>query len=266
MLVYCLDEEKYLCVVNAANSDKDYEWILSHQDSFDVSVENQSDSYTQLALQGREAEAILQPLTGINLEEMKTFRTARGSVAGVGALVSRTGYTGEDGFEIYTLSENPSKIWDALLEEGEARGLLPIGLGARDTLRLEATLMLYGNDIDETTTVLEAGLSWLVKFKKGDFLGREALLRQKEEGLRRKLVGFEIVGRGIARPDYSVFINGEKISDVNSGSYSPYLKKSIGLTYLPIEHTEEGTEFEVEIRENLVKAKVIPLPFYKRDY
>ena len=266
MLVYCLDEEKYLCVVNAANSDKDYEWILSHKSDFDVSVENQSDSYTQLALQGREAEAILQPLTGINLEEMKTFRTARGSVAGVGALVSRTGYTGEDGFEIYTQSENPAKIWDALLEEGEARGLLPIGLGARDTLRLEATLMLYGNDIDETTTVLEAGLGWLVKFKKGDFLGREALLKQKEEGLHRKIVGFKILGRGIARPHYSVFVNSEKVSEVNSGSYSPYLKKSIGLTYLPIEHTEEGTELDVEIRGSLVKAKVIPLPFYKRDY
>jgi aminomethyltransferase len=266
MLVYCLNEERYLCVVNAANSDKDYEWILSHKGDFDVDVENQSDSYTQLALQGREAEAILQPLTGINLEEMKTFRTARGSVAGVGALVSRTGYTGEDGFEIYTQSQDPAKIWDALLEEGEARGLIPIGLGARDTLRLEATLMLYGNDIDETTTVLEAGLGWLVKFKKGDFLGREVLLKQKEEGLQRKIVGFEVLGRGIARPHYPVFIDGKKVSEVNSGSYSPYLKKNIGLTYLPIEYTEDGTEFDVEIRGTFVKAKVIPLPFYKRDY
>lgn len=266
MLVYCLDENKYLCVVNAANSDKDYKWILSHQGGFDVSVDNQSDIYTQLALQGREAEPILQSLTGINLAEMKAFRAARGSVAGVGALVSRTGYTGEDGFEIYTQSAKPEKIWDALLESGKSHGLLPIGLGARDTLRLEANLMLYGNDIDETTTVLEAGLGWLVKFKKGDFLGREVLLKQKEEGLQRKIVGFEILGRGIARPHYSVYINGEKVSEVNSGTYSPYLKKSIGLTYLPIEHTDEGTEFEVEIRGHLVKAKVIPLPFYKRDY
>ncbi len=266
MLVYCLDEKKYLCVVNAANSDKDYEWILNHKGGFDVSVENQSDSYTQMALQGREALAILQSLTGINLEEMKAFRAARGSVAGVGVLVSRTGYTGEDGFEIYTQSANPEKIWDALLEAGKTRGLLPIGLGARDTLRLEANLMLYGNDIDETTTVLEAGLSWLVKFKKGDFLGREVLFRQKEEGLRRKICGFEVLGRGIARPHYSVFINGEKVSEVNSGSYSPYLKKSIGLTYLPIEHTKEGTEFAVEIRGSFVEARVIPLPFYKRDY
>lgn len=266
MLVYCLDEEKYLCVVNAANSDKDYEWIRSHAGGFDVSVENQSDTYTQLALQGREAESILQPLTGINLEEMKTFRAARGSVAGVGALVSRTGYTGEDGFEIYTQSENPAEIWDALMEKGNARGIRPIGLGARDTLRLEANLMLYGNDIDETTTVLEAGLAWLVKFKKGDFLGREALLKQKEEGMRRKIAGFEVLGRGIARPHFPVFVDGAKVSEVRSGSYSPYLKKSIGLTYLPIEHTDEGTVFEVEIRGSLVEARVIPLPFYKRDY
>jgi aminomethyltransferase len=266
MLVYCLDEKKYLCVVNAANTDKDFEWIVNHKSDFDVSVENQSDSYTQLALQGRKALTILQPLTGINLEELQVFRAARGSVAGVGALVSRTGYTGEDGFEIYTQSENPEKIWNAILDEGEAQGLLPIGLGARDTLRLEATLMLYGNDINETTTVLEAGLGWLVKFKKGDFLGRDVLLKQKEEGLSRKIVGFEVLERGIARPHYSVFIEGDKVSEVTSGTYSPYLKKSIGLTYLPIEHTEADTEFEIEIRGKRVRARVIPLPFYKRDY
>ncbi len=266
MLVYCLDEEKYLCVVNAANTDKDFEWILDHKNDFDVTVENQSDSYTQLALQGRKALTILQPLTGVNLEELQAFRAARGSVAGVGSLVSRTGYTGEDGFEIYTQSEKPEKIWNAILDEGKAQGLLPIGLGARDTLRLEATLMLYGNDIDETTTVLEAGLGWLVKFKKGDFLGRDVLLKQKEEGIARKISGFEILGRGIARPHYSVFIEGDKVAEVRSGTYSPYLKKSIGLTYLPIEHTEVDTEFEIEIRGKRVKAKVIPLPFYKRDY
>lgn len=266
MLVYCLDEEKYLCVVNASNTDKDFEWILSHKGSFDVTVANQSDSYTQLACQGRKALSILQPLTGVNLAELQPFRAARGSVAGVGVLVSRTGYTGEDGLEIYTQSENPVQIWDAILDEGKAHGLLPVGLGARDTLRLEANLMLYGNDIDETTTVLEAGLGWLVKFKKGDFLGRDALLKQKEEGLKRKIVGFEILGRGIARPHYSVFVKGEKVSEVTSGTYSPYLKKSIGLTYLPVEHTEVDTEIKVEIRGRLIEAKVIPLPFYRRDY
>ncbi len=156
-------------------------------------------------------------------------------------------------------------MWDAILERGKAFGLLPIGLGARDTLRLEATLMLYGNDIDDTTTVLEAGLSWLVKFKKGDFLGREALLKQKEEGLQRKLVGFDVIGRGIARPHYPVFVQGERTSEVTSGTYSPYLKKSIGLAYLPIHFTETDTVIEVEIRGKCVEAKVVPLPFYKRD-
>ena len=199
------------------------------------------------------------------MAEMKSFHAARGSVAEVGVLVSRTGYTGEDGFEIYTQSENPEKMWDAILERGQAFRLLPVGLGARDTLRLEATLMLYGNDIDDTTTVLEAGLGWLVKFKKGDFLGREALLKQKEEGLQRKLVGFEIMGRGIARPHYSVFVQGEKISEVTSGTHSPYLKKGIGLAYLPIHFTETDTVLEIEIRGRRVKAKVVPLPFYKRD-
>jgi aminomethyltransferase len=265
LLVYCLNEQRYLLVVNAANADKDYQWVIDHKDGFNVTVENQSASYTQLAIQGPKALEILQPLTGIELAEMKTFQAAHGSVAEVGALVSRTGYTGEDGFEIYTQSENPEKIWDAILERGKAFGLLPVGLGARDTLRLEATLMLYGNDINDTTTVLEAGLSWLVKFKKGDFLGREALLKQKEEGLQKKLAGFEVLGKGIARPHYPVFVQGEKTSEVTSGTYAPYLKKSIGLAYLPIRFTEIDTVIEIEIRGKRVEAKVVPLPFYKRD-
>jgi aminomethyltransferase len=151
------------------------------------------------------------------------------------------------------------------MEEGDSFELLPVGLGARDTLRLEAKLMLYGNDIDESTTVLEAGMRWLVKFKKGDFLGRDALLKQKEEGVRKKIVGFELLGRGIARPHYSVFVEDEKVSEVRSGSFSPFFQKSIGLTYLPIENTEIGTEFAVEIRDKQVKAKVVPTPFYKRE-
>lgn len=208
---------------------------------------------------------ILQPLTKINLEEMNIFGVSWGNVAGEDTIVSRTGYTGEDGFEIYTLSQNPDKIWDAILEEGKAFDVLPVGLGARDTLRLEARLMLYGNDIDETTTVLEADLSWLIKFKKGNFLGRDALLKQKEEGIKRKIIGFEILDRGIVRSHYHVFVDGEKVSEVSSGSFSPFLKKSIGLTYLPIEHTEIGTEFEIEIRGNRVKAVVVPTPFYKRN-
>ena len=264
LLVYCLSPDEYLLVVNASNTDKDYEWILSHKKGFTVEVNNASDDYTQLALQGPRALDILQPLTEIALAEMKSFRSRWGEIAGEEVLVSRTGYTGEDGFEIYTLSAQPEKIWEAILEQGQGSGLVPIGLGARDTLRLEATLMLYGNDIDETTTVYEAGLGWLVKFKKGDFLGREALLKQKEEGITRKLVGFEILGAGIARSHYPVFIQGEKVSEVTSGSYSPYLKKSIGLTYLPSTSTEIGTEFEVGIRDSKTKAQVVSTPFYKR--
>ena len=265
LLVYYLDQDTYLLVVNAANTDKDFQWISSHQKGFDVDVQNKSGGYTQLALQGPEASDILKPLTQIDLGEMSSFEVQRGSVAGVEAIVSRTGYTGEDGFEIYTLAQDPEKIWDALLEEGKTYGIQPIGLGARDTLRLEARLMLYGNDIDESTTVLEAGMRWLIKFKKGEFLGREALLRQKEEGIKRKIVGFELLEKGIARPHHPVYVEDEKVSEVRSGSYSPYFQKSIGLTYLPVEHAEIGTEFSIEIRGKRVKAKVVPTPFYKRE-
>jgi aminomethyltransferase len=264
LLVYCMAQGKYLLVVNCANSDKDYEWILSHKEGYDVEVENKSDDYTQLALQGPSALEILKPLVNVNIEEMKSFGSSRGEIEGEEVLVSRTGYTGEDGFEVYTLSSRPEKIWDAILERGKTFGVVPVGLGSRDTLRLEAKLMLYGNDIDETTTVLEAGLGWLVKYKKGEFIGREALLAQKEDGIKRRLIGFELMERGIARPLYPVFVEGKKVSVVNSGTFSPYLKKSIGLTYLPVEYKEVGTEFEVGIRDKKVKARVVATPFYKR--
>jgi aminomethyltransferase len=264
LLVYFLSDKEYLLVVNASNVEKDHAWILGHAESFDVTVENKSAEYSQMALQGPAAEKILRGLTDVAIDELKAFQYTMGQVAGEEALVSRTGYTGEDGFEIYTMSETPHKIWDAVLESGKHYGCLPIGLGARDTLRLEACLMLYGNDIDETTTVLEAGLRWLIKFKKGDFLGRDVLLKQKEEGINKKIVGFEIVERGIARPHYPVYIKGEKISEVRSGTYSPFLKKSIGLTYLPVEFAEEGTEIAIEIRGKKVNAVVVPMPFYKR--
>jgi aminomethyltransferase len=265
LLVYFLDSGKYLLVVNCANSDKDYEWILSHKEGYDVEVENKSDDYTQIALQGPSALEILKPLVDVNIEEMNTFGSRWGEIEGEEVLVSRTGYTGEDGFEVYTLSSRPEKIWDAILERGKTIGVVPVGLGARDTLRLEAKLMLYGNDIDETTTVLEAGLGWLVKYEKGEFLGREALLAQKEDGIKRRLIGFELMERGIARPLYPVFVEGKKVSVVNSGTFSPYLKKSIGLTYLPVEYKETGTEFEVGIRDKKVKARVVSTPFYKRS-
>ncbi len=266
LLVYCLDETRYLLVVNAANTEKDFQWVRSFSQKFGVKVENVSESYSQLALQGRKAAQIMKMLTSTDLEQLGPFDVMFTEVAGIESMVSRTGYTGEDGFEIYTQSRTPGVIWEALLKKGKPHGLLPVGLGARDTLRLEASLMLYGNDIDDTTTVLEAGLRWLIKFKKGDFLGRDALLAQKEQGLQRKLMGFELTERGIARPHYPVWVGSEKVSEVTSGTFSPFLKKSIGLAYLPMAAAEPDTELRIEIRGKQVAAQVVPLPFYKRDY
>ena len=266
LLVYCLSVlDRYLLVVNAANTDKDFTWIKEKGAGFKARVTNESDRYSQLALQGPLAQEILQPLTAIDLGQMKSFNYAYGQVAGIDSLVSRTGYTGEDGFEIYTTSETPEVIWKAIVARGEPLGLQPVGLGARDTLRLEAKLMLYGNDISDKTTVLEADLKWIVKFQKGDFLGKVALEQQLAEGLKRKLVGFEVVDKGIARPHYPVYMGGQKVSEVCSGSYGPYVKKAIGLVYLPIEATAIGTEFEIGIRDKMAKARVVPTPFYKRE-
>lgn len=266
LLIYCLSvPDKYLLVVNAANIDKDFAWVKEKATPFRVKVFNRSDEHSQLALQGPLAREILQPLTDIDLSQMKPFTFAFGQVASIECLVSRTGYTGEDGFEIYTLAENPEVIWKAIMAEGEPKGLLPVGLGARDTLRLEAKLMLYGNDISDKTTVLEADLKWIVKFQKGDFIGKAALEKQEQEGLRRKLIGFEVIDKGIARPHYPVFIKGEQVSEISSGTFAPYLKKAIGLTYLPVEHTEIGTEFEIGVRDRKLKTRVVPTPFYKRE-
>jgi len=264
MLVYCIGPEEYFLVVNAANDDKDFAWIAGHTEGFDVKVEHQSDAYSQLALQGPLAEAILQPLTGIDLASMRSFRWAKGQVLGKDCLVSRTGYTGEDGFEIYTMDPDPGILWASLIEKGGPQGLQPVGLGARDTLRLEAKLMLYGNDISDTTTVLEADLKWIVKLQKGDFLGKPVIEKQLAEGLTRKLVGFELAEPGIARPHYPVFYKGERVGEVASGTFSPFLRKAVGLVYLPIEGTDVGTEFEIEIRGKRTQARVIPTPFYKR--
>ena len=263
ILVYCLGPEEYLLVVNAANTDKDYGWVTAHTADFDVAVENASDRFSQLALQGPRAQEILQTLTDIELARLESFWAARGRVAGFDALVSRTGYTGEDGFEIYTTAEHPVAILEEILKAGQPMGLLPVGLGARDTLRLEAKLMLYGNDIDETTTVLEADLKWLIKFKKGDFLGRDFLEKQLAAGIKRKLVGFELLERGIPRPHYPVFAGGLEAGRVTSGTFSPFLKKSMGLVYLPVEFTKIGTKIEIGIREKRVNAEVVLTPFYK---
>lgn len=265
LLIYCMGQDDYFLVINAANTDKDFAWIAGHTDGFDVKVENVSDAYSQLALQGPLAEKILQPLTDIDLAAMKSFTWRKGEVAGKDCLVSRTGYTGEDGFEIYTEEPAPQIIWEKLISTGSPLGLLPIGLGARDTLRLEARLSLYGNDISDKTTVLEADLKWICKFQKGDFIGKPVLDKQLAEGLTRKIVGFELRGPGVARPHHPVYYKGQKVSEVSSGTFAPFLKKSLGLVYLPIEATAVGTEFEIGIRDKMVKAVVVPTPFYKRS-
>lgn len=264
MLVYRLAPDRFLLVVNAANVDKDFSWVDGHKGGFQVEVENASDAYSQLALQGPRAEKILQPLTDIPLNELRPFWVGTGRVAGIDAFVSRTGYTGEDGFEIYTPSPEPRAMWEEIMARGRDDGLLPVGLGARDTLRLEAKLMLYGNDIDETTTVLEADLKWIVKFKKGGFVGKDILERQLAEGIKRKLAGFELVDRGIPRPHYPVYSGGQPVGRVTSGTFSPFLKKSLGLAYLPVELTSVGTELEIGIRDKRARANVVPTPFYKR--
>jgi aminomethyltransferase len=207
---------------------------------------------------------VLQSLTGVDLRSVRTYTFAHGEVAGVRAMISRTGYTGEDGFELFVPPNAAERVWMAVLDAGKAINLLPAGLGARDTLRLEAAMRLYGQDIDETTSVLEAGLGWVIGWDKGEFIGREALVQQKQAGIGRSLVGFELVDPGIARHGYEVFVDGEKVGLVTSGTQTPFLKKAIGMAYLPANRRSPGTEFEIDIRGRRARARVVPLPFYKR--
>lgn len=265
LLVYKFKNDHYLLVVNASNKDKDFDWCLKNKSGFDVEVIDRSPEYGQIALQGPEAEKILQPLTDVKLSDIKYYWFTTGKVNGAECIVSRTGYTGEDGFEVYCGLGDAVGIWKAMMKEGAKYGIKPAGLGARDTLRLEAKMALYGNDIDNTTTVLEAGLGWILKLDKGEFNGKDALIKQKEQGLKRKLVGFEMVDKGIARHGYDVVKDGRKIGYVSSGSYAPFLKKNIGLAYLPAEMTEIGTEFQIDIRGKNHKAVVVKTPFYKRQ-
>ncbi|MCK4763420.1 MAG: glycine cleavage system aminomethyltransferase GcvT [Candidatus Aminicenantes bacterium] len=267
LLVYMMNEEEYLLVVNAANLEKDFKWMQDKAGHFDVKIENLSDDYTQIAVQGPNAEKLLSEFTDTDLRAIKYYRFENGKVNGVAAIISRTGYTGEDGFEIYFVSEKDtaSAMFLELAEKGKKYDIIPAGLGARDTLRLEAKMSLYGNDIDDSHTVLEADLGWILKFKKGDFIGKEALLKQKEAGIKRKLIGFELTGKGIARHGYPIYVDGREFGIVTSGTYAPFLKKPIGLTYLPIEKCETGSEFQVEIRGKKVSAEVVETPFYKRQ-
>lgn len=264
LLVYRFPEGRWMLVPNGANREKDYEWVAGHA-APDTKVTNVSDDYVLLALQGPAALKVLRGLTETELEPMRPFRHKPAVVAGRDCVVSRTGYTGEDGFEIYIEAGHAAPLWDALLEAGQAEGILPCGLGARDLLRLEAALCLYGNDIDETTTPIEAGLGWLVKLDKGDFLGREILARQKEEGPQRKLCGFQVTGKGIARPGYPVRIGGQEVSTVTSGTHSPVVGAAIGMAYLPAGRAEPGTSVEVLVRNRPVPCEVVKIPFYRRS-
>jgi aminomethyltransferase len=264
LLVYKRDENDYLIVVNAANIEKDYDWMLKH--SFgDVEISNISSQVAQLALQGPLAEKILQKLTDFHLPDIKYYWFRQDvPVAGIPALVSRTGYTGEDGFELYVDKDLAIDLWQKILEAGKEEGVVPVGLGARDTLRFEARLPLYGQEINETITPIEAGLGFFVKLDKGDFIGRDVLAKQKEEGAPRKLVGFEMIERGIPRTHYEVQVEGKRIGEVTSGTFSPTLKKNIGLAILSAEHAQLGNELDILIRNKRVKAVIVPTPFYKR--
>jgi aminomethyltransferase len=265
LLVYRLMPAHFMLVVNAGNIAKDYAWIAQQISGFaDAVAVDASSRYALLALQGPAAESILQSLTGVNLQEIRYYWFAHGEVAGVRATISRTGYTGEDGFEVFVPPQAADRVWSAILEAGKVAGAVPCGLGARDTLRLEAAMRLYGNDIDDTTTPLEAGLSWVVGWNKDDFVGAAALRAQKESGVQRCLVGFEMVDPGIARQGYDVYVGSAKAGRVTSGTQTPYLKKAIGMTYLPIAHSALDTEFEVDIRGRRARARVVPMPFYKR--
>ncbi|RST61427.1 glycine cleavage system aminomethyltransferase GcvT [Siminovitchia terrae] len=266
LLVYKLGEEEYFLVVNAANTEKDFDWLKKHIVG-DVSVENVSDQYALIAIQGPKAQSILQKLSkDTDLNDISFFKFKQDvDLDGVGALVSRTGYTGEDGFEIYCHADDAEKLWSTLLEIGKDEGIVPCGLGARDTLRFEAGLPLYGQELSPEITPLEAGLGFAVKLnKEADFIGKEALKKQKEQGVERKLVGVEMIDRGIPRTGYRVFSGDNEIGYVTSGTQSPTLKKNIGLVLISSNYTEEGNEVEIEVRKKRLKAKVIQTPFYKR--
>ncbi len=266
VLTYKLADGHFMLVVNASNIIKDFTWIAEHIAGHgDVVAVNTSSRYALLALQGPAAREVLQGLTGANLSDLKYYWFTTGEVASVRCTISRTGYTGEDGFELFVPPASAERVWDAVLQAGRGAGVIPAGLGARDTLRLEAGMRLYGNDMDETTTVLEADLGWIVGWKKPEFLGSDVLQAQRANGAPRRLVGFETLDRGIARHGYDVFIDDARVGTVTSGTQTPYLKKAIGMAYLPADRAAAGTEFDIDVRGRRVRAGVVSMPFYKRD-
>jgi aminomethyltransferase len=268
VVVHRLGEDEYLLVINAGTREKDFNWVRDNTRQFDCKVENLSDHFTQIAIQGPKAVNLLQKLTDADLSAVKFYWVTRGTVCGLkSTLIARTGYTGEDGFEIYVPAddETSARVWNEVLEAGKEFGVVPCGLGARNTLRLEAKLPLYGHEISDTINVWESGLDRFCKLEKPDFMGRAALEKAKAEGLKRTLVGLEMVERGIARDGYRVLDDGGGgIGYVTSGSPAPYLKKNIALAYVPPDFAVLGTELKVEIRGQGVKAAVVPTPFYKK--
>jgi len=300
LLVYRFDQGKLLLVVNAGTTDKDWDWITGIADrgfrnadfegagaetetGFDdsanenpqsairnphfpnVTLTNASADYCQIAVQGPEAVDILKTLTDTNLDEIKYYHFTTGRVDGVESIISRTGYTGEDGFEVYADSKYAEQLWKKLLEAGASVGILPCGLAARNTLRLESAMSLYGHELSDDITPLEANLGWITKLNKGDFIGSDALKEKKERGLTRRIVGFEMTQPGIARDGHDVFIDDKRVGYVTSGSPAPFLKKNIGLAFLPVEFANDGQEIKIDVRGKHLSAKVVPTPFYKRQ-
>jgi aminomethyltransferase len=264
LLVHRISPTHYFLCVNAGNQVADFEHIDRHNDSI-ASVENNGERYALLAIQGPRAGALLQRFTPVKLDDIRYYHFAFGEVGDVHCMIARTGYTGEDGFEIYFAPQHAERLWDDLVEAGAIEGIIPCGLGARNTLRLEAGMCLYGHEIDESTTPWEAGLGWICKPDKGEFLGRETLLQQKAKGLDRKLVGFEMQDKRIGRDGYPVEVDGKQVGHVTSGGPAPFLKKNIGMAYVPVPLSHEAQEIKVMVRGTPVPARVVKLPFYSRQ-
>ena len=262
-VVHRWGEDHYFLCVNAANTERDFDWIVQHN-AVGAELRNVSAEYAQLALQGPRALEIISKVTPTSVAGLEYYWFCRARCCDVEGILARTGYTGEDGFEFYFPVAESAKVWNTLLEAGRPEGLVPAGLGARNTLRLEAGYPLYGHELDEDTSLFEANLGWIVKLEKGEFMGRDALVEQRARGIRKKLVGFEMRDRGIARDGYAVYIEGKAAGHVASGSYAPFLKKNIGMAYIPPSLAKVGREIEVEIRGKMAGAQVVPLPFYRR--
>ena len=261
LLIYRF-RDHYMLVVNASNLAKDWAWLEGQSEAFECELEDVSDRTGLIALQGPAAREILRPLASINVDEVKYYRFSNGEVAGVPAVISGTGYTGEDGFELYVSADDTPELWDALLEEGAGAGLIPAGLGARDSLRLEMGYALYGNDLDEQHTTLESGLGWVTKLDKGHFVGRDALVAQKEAGVERRLVAMRLQARGFPRPGYDVTHGGEVVGNVTSGTVSPSLGIGVAMGYVATELSKPGTVLQIDVRGRAIDAAVQRAPFY----